>query len=281
VALKRALEGQRLAHGLLFIGAPGSGREKAARALACGLLCDAGALPWGCGVCRSCLRVLKGLHADVHLLLPAAEAVRRGLAEPDGSKKPSEQILVDDVRALAVALRMTASEGRARVAIIVDAHRMNPNAQNALLKTLEEPGERTTLVLLVPDETAVLTTLVSRCLRLRFAPPAETTPAEPGPLWPALTSASGHAGSAASLLEQLDLAESLGRDRAATDQALKILTDALARAVRTSTDGTEASLPWARASALLDEVQALRRAFAQNASAQMALEELLLARRRT
>jgi DNA polymerase III gamma/tau subunit len=53
VALKRALEGQRLAHGLLFIGAPGSGREKAARALACGLLCDAGALPWGCGVCRS------------------------------------------------------------------------------------------------------------------------------------------------------------------------------------------------------------------------------------
>jgi DNA polymerase-3 subunit delta' len=266
-ALKRALEQRRLAHGLLFVGAPGSGREKAARALACALLCDAGALPWGCGVCRSCQRVLKGTHPDVHLLLAPAEAVRRGLLEPDGSKKPSEQILVEDVRALAVDLRMASSEGRARVAIVVDAQRMNPSAQNALLKTLEEPGERTTLVLVVPDETSILPTLVSRCLRVRFAPPPAPPPADS-----ALLAALG----VHDVLERLDAAEGIGRDRAQADAALLALTDALAAHARRSAAGEADAMDWRRASRLNDEIQAQRRAVAQNANAQMALEELLL-----
>lgn len=272
-ALRRALEGGRLAHGLLFTGAAGSGREKAARALACGLLCDAGARPWGCGVCRSCARVLRGTHPDVHVLMPPAEAVRRGLAEAEGKKKPSEQILVEDVRALGVALRMTAYEGRARVAIVLDAQRMNPSAQNALLKTLEEPGAATTLILIAPDETSVLPTMVSRCLRLRFAPPHETPPATESPLLAGVQ--------ARGALDRLDAAEAVGRDRAGTEAALQQLTIDLILAARRSASGDAAGMTWQEASALLDDVVRERRAVSQNANAQMALEELLLTRRTT
>src|SRR3954470_2890443 len=87
-ALTHALEAGRLAHGMLFSGPPGVGREKAARGLAAGLLCEKRTIPFGCGECRACRRALSGNHPDVHLLMPEAEAVRRGLATPDGKRKP-------------------------------------------------------------------------------------------------------------------------------------------------------------------------------------------------
>jgi DNA polymerase-3 subunit delta' len=174
-ALTAALRTDRLAHGLLFVGPDGVGREKTARSLARGLLCEqrgtsAEVLPFGCGACRACRRVDSGSHPDLHVVMSEAEGVARGLAQPDGKARPSAEIKIDAVRELGQRLLQRPYEGKSSVAIIVDAHRMNEKAQNALLKVLEEPAPTTVLLLLVPGVRAVLPTIASRCLRLMFSP---------------------------------------------------------------------------------------------------------------
>jgi DNA polymerase III delta' subunit len=176
-ALTQAVRAQRLAHGLLFIGPDSVGRETTARALARGLLCDlrgtaTAVVPFGCGSCRGCRRVQAGTHPDVHVVLSEAEAVARGLAEPDGKKaRPSVEIKIDAIRDTCRILPQRPYEGATRVVIVVDAHRMNERAQNALLKGLEEPGAaENILVLLVPGVRTVLPTIASRCQRLQFSP---------------------------------------------------------------------------------------------------------------
>ena len=211
-------------------------------------------------------------HPDVQLVLPEAEAVRRGLAQPDGKRKPSPDILVDTVRDLALRLQRPSFEGGARVAIIVDAHRMNDNAQNALLKTLEEPPQGTWIVLVVPHERTVLPTIASRCLRLRFAPPVEggTSPSEGADVLMRVLLE----GSAAA---RLDAAEALGKERGDVDTALAAVQARLGRALRRDVDGGD-DAQWHRAIALLDRVAATRDAIARNAAVQLALEQLLLCR---
>lgn len=177
-ALAGALAADRLAHGLLFVGPDGVGREKTARALARGLLCERrgtsdAVLPFGCGVCRACRRVESVSHPDFHLVMSEAEAVSRGLDKPDGKARPSAEIKIDAVRELGLRLLRRPYEGQASAAVIVDAHRMNEKAQNALLKVLEEPAPTTVLILLVPGLRAVLPTIGSRCLRLAFSPLTE------------------------------------------------------------------------------------------------------------
>jgi DNA polymerase III subunit delta' len=319
-ALARAMRARRLAHGLLFSGPSGVGRERAALGLASGLLCerqgpDFAHAPWGCGECRTCRRARAANHPDVHLLMSDAEAVRRGRQEPEGKKRPSSDILVDAVRELAVRLRMASWEGGARVAVVLDAHRMNTSAQNALLKTLEEPAAETFLVLIVPHERTVLPTIASRCLRLAFAPlSAEQIAAvlagrglTDAPLRARL--ASGSVGRALELdaaslepnapragerlarvllegtaAERLDAAEALGKERSDVDGALADLERVLAGALRHDAGAaTEAGaeLPpvgWRRAGALLEAVHEARRAIAQNANVQLCLEDLLLTR---
>ncbi|OGQ13367.1 MAG: hypothetical protein A2138_12985, partial [Deltaproteobacteria bacterium RBG_16_71_12] len=267
----------------------------------------------GCGACGSCRRARSGAHPDLHLVMSEAEAVRRGLAEPDAKRRPSPDILVDALRDLAVRLRMAAYQGGWRVAVVLDAHRMNTSAQNALLKTLEEPGQRTVVILLAPHERAVLPTIASRCLRLSFAPLAErdvrailtslgaadaderarrargsvaralaldlegatdaaaTTAAV---LWEALVGADGIGGSTAARLEA---AEAAGKERGDVEHALSRLEDRLADCARQGAGGAVVPMPWRRARDLLDRVGRTRGAIAQNASIQLALEELLLA----
>lgn len=174
-ALSSSMKSDRLAHGLLFSGPVGVGKETCARGLACGLLCELRGtpneqLPFGCGTCRACRRVDSGAHPDVTVVMSEAEGVARGLQQPEGKARPSPDIKVDAIRAFAQTLQKRPYEGKNRVAIVVDAHRMNTSAQNALLKGLEEPGAATILILLVPNARAVLPTIASRCLRLSFAP---------------------------------------------------------------------------------------------------------------
>jgi len=95
--------------------------------------------------------------------------------EPEGA---GQQIRVGQVQALAVELALLPLEGRFRVAIVEQAHRLNPDAQNALLKTLEEPPARVCLVLAADDAAALLPTVMSRCARLRLGPVAADTIAE-------------------------------------------------------------------------------------------------------
>jgi len=126
-----------------------------------------------CGTCSACVRVLPrppertSLHPDVIVL-------ERGLYAPAaiGRRTPETQgISIDQVRSLILARAGFAPhEGRAKVFVIRRVDELSGAAANALLKTLEEPGARTHFVLLSSQPGALLPTILSRTLRVRFAP---------------------------------------------------------------------------------------------------------------
>jgi len=152
-------------HALLFTGIEGVGKRTAAIAFAMACNCTGGLREGGpdlraqrtaaqsCGECSACRKIATGHHPDVLRVAPA------GL-----------QIKIDQVRDLCQSLAMKPYEARVRVALIADAHRMNPAAGNALLKMLEEPPDRTVLILTAPQTSDLLPTIVSRCRHLRFKP---------------------------------------------------------------------------------------------------------------
>jgi DNA polymerase-3 subunit delta' len=156
--VERSILTERPPHALLLFGPDGVGKTTLAMDLAAGLLCldpDPAARP--CRSCAACRKVEHGNHPDLHLL------------EPEGA---GQQIRVGQVQALAAELALLPLEGRFRVAVIEHANRLNPDAQNALLKTLEEPPARVCLILAADDTAALLPTVVSRCARLRLGPVA-------------------------------------------------------------------------------------------------------------
>lgn len=150
--LDQTVEQGRPAHAYLFTGREGIGKKLAAIRFACRLNCPDPALdPNGtCGVCK---RIVQGNHPDVTIEVPD-----RG------------QIRIDRVRSLQSFFRYAPVEGAFRVIIIDDAHTMNPAAQNALLKTLEEPPKGRILILVTATPYFLLPTVRSRCRRIRFAP---------------------------------------------------------------------------------------------------------------
>jgi DNA polymerase-3 subunit delta' len=152
----RAVRAERPPHALLLSGPRGVGKTTLALDLAAGLLClasDPAARP--CRACGACRKVGLREHADLHLVAPEGAG---------------EQIRLGQVQRLIADLSLTPLEGRFRVAIIGAAQRLNPDAQNALLKTLEEPGPATCLVLCADDVALLLPTVLSRTARLRLGP---------------------------------------------------------------------------------------------------------------
>jgi DNA polymerase-3 subunit delta' len=147
---------------VLFVGPPGVGKTTLALDLAAGLLCtaaDPAARP--CGMCRACRLVVGRVHPDVHHLGPEGpgrQVVIGGPGKPRG------------IRDLIAELALLPVEGAARVAVVESAHRMNEDAQAALLKTLEEPPTATTIILCADAEEALLPTIRSRCARIRLGP---------------------------------------------------------------------------------------------------------------
>ncbi len=132
------------------------GKTTLAMDLAAGLLCidqDPAARP--CRACPACRKVEHGNHPDLHRLVPEGAG---------------EQIRIGQVQALITDLALMPMEGRTRVAIIESAHRLNPDAQNALLKTLEEPTGAACMMLCADDPTTILPTVVSRSARFRLGP---------------------------------------------------------------------------------------------------------------
>lgn len=160
-----------LPHAFVVAGARGAGKTTVIEWLTAALLCpsdldDAGP----CGVCRTCTRVANGLHPDVHLVDRA-----RDEADKDEWKKSFYVVKVDQIRRAQETLQRHAVEGRARVLVIADADCMDEEGQNALLKTLEEPGERTYLLLEAARPENLLPTIHSRAQRLGVLPLAEAT----------------------------------------------------------------------------------------------------------
>jgi DNA polymerase-3 subunit delta' len=110
-------------------------------------------------------RVAAGGHADMMAVTPSYDEKR---------KRWREEIVVADIRALGPFMRLTASEGGWRVAVVDAADDMNINAANALLKILEEPPYKTVLLLVSHSPGRLLPTIRSRCRRLNMQPLAET-----------------------------------------------------------------------------------------------------------
>ncbi|MDB4941482.1 MAG: polymerase delta prime subunit [Labilithrix sp.] len=183
--LRRALETGRIHHAYLFTGPDGVGKELAAFGLAQALVCETrGVAPGGlfgggapsflaCGTCSSCLRAVPRVEErrPVH---PDVVVIERGLYAPNtiGRRTPETQdISIDQIRTLVLARSAYAPhEGRAKVFVIRRVEELSVSAANALLKTLEEPGDRTHFLLLTSQPDALLPTILSRAMRVRFAP---------------------------------------------------------------------------------------------------------------
>jgi DNA polymerase-3 subunit delta' len=150
--LWHALERGTLAAGYLFEGMAGIGKATCARALAYALVCQDRS-SGGCGTCDGCHKLLQGLHPDVLWV------------EPDG-----QFIKISQVRELTARAAFPPHEAWARLCVLDPADAMNPEAANALLKTLEEPPARTHFVLVSAAPARLPPTVRSRCQRVRFAP---------------------------------------------------------------------------------------------------------------
>lgn len=111
----------------------------------------------GCGFCKSCQLFDAGNHPDFYQI------------EADG-----HQIKVDQIRELCSRLSATAQQSGRRVAIIHHSERLNSASANALLKTLEEPGKDTLLLLHSDTPARLMATISSRCQRLPFVVPSKT-----------------------------------------------------------------------------------------------------------
>ena len=153
-AMRSAVLADRIGHTLLLVGPEGACRDELALWLARLLLCREHT---ACGHCGPCVRALAGNHADLHRYQP---------------EKGAKSIRVEDVEALQEAMALKAREGGRRVFILSPAETMTPQAQNKLLKTLEEPPDGAVLLLLAARTAPLLTTVLSRCSLLRMQPQA-------------------------------------------------------------------------------------------------------------
>ncbi len=165
----------RLPHAILLKGPQGIGKLDFALNLAQSLLCGkphSDGMP--CDECPSCHWFSQETHPDFRLLQPDALAeAEEGEEREAGKKKPSRQISVDQVRALADFANLSAHQGGHRVVLIHPAETMNISAANALLKTLEEPGGKMILILVSHKPQQLLPTILSRCVELAMPMPPQ------------------------------------------------------------------------------------------------------------
>src|SRR5919198_196631 len=145
----------------------GVGKAKAARLLARAVNCEGPERDRPCGCCVPCSKIERGAHPDVFALAEERAMAKAGRWEPKGGRVPSKDIAVDQVRDLVDhRLALKRFEGRWRVVVVDPADAMNAQAQNAILKTLEEPPEATTLVLVASSPDLLLPTIRSRCVKV-------------------------------------------------------------------------------------------------------------------
>lgn len=144
---------QSLSHAYLITGGNEQRRKELAMELAAAYLCTGRPAP--CGVCRHCRKVQGEVHPDVQWVTPA----------PD-----KREITVDQARALRADLYVTPNEGERKVYIIFPADALNPAAQNALLKSLEDGPAYGAFLLLADQPGRLLETVRSRCETLALPP---------------------------------------------------------------------------------------------------------------
>lgn len=154
--LKSHVANDRLRHAYLLTGPDGIGRRTLALRFAQALNCPEASEPGiPCGSCTTCRQIAAMEHPDLSLL--QAE-------DPGGILK------VDQVRDIQRSLNLSPYDAKYRVGLILDFEKANPNAANALLKTLEEPPPKVVLLLTAESAEGLLPTIVSRCEVIRLRP---------------------------------------------------------------------------------------------------------------
>ncbi len=148
---------QSMTHAWVFTGPPGSGRSSAAIAFAQALVCPNN----GCGTCNACKSTANGAHSDVEIIRTEGLSIK-----------------IDEVRELLARVAWAPSMGGWRVVVMEDADRLTESAANALLKAIEEPGNRTVWLLCAPTLHDVLPTIRSRCRHLQLVTPSTTAVAQ-------------------------------------------------------------------------------------------------------
>jgi len=169
--LKRAIQNDAVAHAYLFSGEQGIGKRLTARAFAAALSCQAAGPAGGCGVCSSCRKVASGAHPDVRVVMPESqdEQLLATLNSKEAAKA-SDDIKIDQIRRAQESISLKPSEGQKKVLIVDGAEAMNDAAQNAFLKTLEEPPGDSLIILISAMPQSLLPTIRSRCQELKFQP---------------------------------------------------------------------------------------------------------------
>lgn len=172
--LRRVLAGERMPHAYLFAGPDGVGRRTTGTALAAVLLCDnpgGGALldtgePDACGQCASCRLMSAGTHPDFH---PVYKELAGYHEDTTVRGRKMQELGIAVVRSFLISpAHQAATRGRGKVFLVLDAELMSQAAQNALLKTLEEPPPGVTIVLVTDRPEMLLATTRSRCATVRF-----------------------------------------------------------------------------------------------------------------
>ncbi|CAN2168667.1 DNA polymerase III subunit delta' [Candidatus Nanopelagicaceae bacterium] len=156
-ASRTGVETQEMTHAWVFTGPPGSGRSSAAVAFAQALVCS----NQGCGSCNECQSARNGGHPDVEIIRTEGLSIK-----------------VEEVRELLTRVAWAPSMGGWRVVVMEDADRLTESAANALLKAIEEPGNRTVWLLCAPTLHDVLPTIRSRCRHIQLHTPSDAAVAQ-------------------------------------------------------------------------------------------------------
>ena len=172
--LHRSIESGRI-HSAYLLSGPGEAPRTAAlgfvRALAC-----TGPFPKPCESCPDCRRSSEREPVEIDGSGKSGPLLRHVGDHPDllwvERGASDTRVRIGQIRALQSAFRLRSSEGGRRAGVIADAEWLNQEAQNALLRLLEEPPDRTTLVLVTASSAGLLATVRSRCQKVAFRPPA-------------------------------------------------------------------------------------------------------------
>jgi DNA polymerase-3 subunit delta' len=168
--LRRMLAGRRVPGALLFAGEDAVGKKLYALELAKALNCLTPAGVEACDKCSSCVRITHFADAPTGQADDAKQIIWSEHRDVGLIKTDKRVINVQQVRDVELETNFRPHEGRARVFIFEDADKMNPQASNALLKTLEEPAPTSHIILITTRPANLLTTIRSRCQAIRFAP---------------------------------------------------------------------------------------------------------------
>ena len=152
--LQLLLQQKKLPHALLFSGIEGIGKLLIAKQLAKSLLCKEQDI--ACDNCLSCKLFAEKTHPDFYFV------------EPEGKAKPL--IKIEQIRNMQASIALSPYLSDKRVVIINDAQYLNDAAANSLLKTLEEPVGDVFFILLTANKEMLLPTILSRCMKIYFAP---------------------------------------------------------------------------------------------------------------